>query len=285
MSLLHRIIDSHIHLCSLAKHNPDRIAWLAEHRCAVISWAFGGNIGTASDLKHYFSYRLTIFDDLRRRGLDCYHLCGIHPRKLPPDLRPEAVAGLLTPFLDIPECLGIGEIGLETGSSLEREILCAQLELGLSLGRPEVRFGIHTPRKEKASITAQLLRLLDVFKTLPHVAVIDHCTHEIIGPVLSRGYHAGISLSRIKSSEVELIQMLESHAPEAGRIMCNTDSGRDFFEDMVLAVHAGKIEQKIAENVFSGTAARFFGIAGEGGATSDCRIVRGERIPTVFSFI
>lgn len=259
---MHHIIDSHVHLCHLAKHNPDRITWLAGHQCTVISWAFGGNIGAVSDLEHYFSYRRSIFKELRRCGLDCYDLCGIHPRKIPPDLRPEAVAGLLTPFLEAPECLGIGEIGLETGSTLEQEILCAQIELGLSPGRPEVRFGIHTPRKGKASITAQLLLLLDAYEALPAAAVIDHCTHEIIGSVLSRGYHAGISLSRIKSSEAELIHMLECHAREADKIMCNTDSGSEFYEDLVLAALAGGIEQKIAENVFSGTAARFFGIAG-----------------------
>ena len=259
--VLHHIIDSHIHLCHIERYHRERIAWLAEHQCRVISWAYGVNIGTVSDLKHYFTHRLSIFKALRRRGLDCYDLCGIHPRKIPPDLRPEAVADLLAPFMERPECLGIGEIGLETGSSQEREILCAQLEFGLGLGRPEVRFGIHTPRKEKISITTQLLQLLDAYEMLPAVAVIDHCTREIIGSVLSRGYHAGISLSPIKSSGAELMKMLKCHASQTGRIMCNTDSGRDFYEDLVLASLAGGIEKKIAENVFFGTAAQFFGIA------------------------
>jgi predicted metal-dependent TIM-barrel fold hydrolase len=260
---LHCLIDSHVHLCLLSKHNPDRIAWLPENCCTVISWAFGGDIGTVSDLKHYFSYRLSTFRDLRRRGLDCYDLCGIHPRKIPPDLRPEAVADILTPFLETPECLGIGEIGLETGSSLEQEILCAQLEFGLALGRPDIRFGIHTPRKEKASITARLLRLLEAYKALPAVTVIDHCNREIIGSVLSGGYHAGISLSRTKSTEAELNRMLRCHAAETDKIMCNTDSGRDFFEDLVLTALSGEIDRKIAENVFYNTAARFFGIPAE----------------------
>ncbi len=260
--VLHRIIDSHLHLCHIAQHHPERIAWLIEHQCAVISWAYGGKVRTVSDLSHYFSHRLSIFEELRQRGLDCYDLCGIHPRKIPPDLRPEAVADLLTPFMERPECLGIGEIGLETGSSLEREILCAQLEFGLARGWPDTRFGIHTPRKEKASITTQLLQLLDAYEALPAVAVIDHCTREIVGPVLSRGYHAGISLSPIKSSGAELIRILNRHASETDRIMCNTDSGGDFYEDLVLASAAGGIEKKIAEDVFSGTAARFFGIAG-----------------------
>ena len=258
---MHHIIDSHVHLCHLARHNPERVAWLVEHQCSVISWAYGEKTGTVADLERYFSSRLSVFRELRRCGLDCYDLCGVHPRKIPPDLRPEAVAGLLTPFLERPECLGIGEIGLETGSALEREILCAQLELGLGLGRPEIRFGIHTPRREKASVAAQLLQLLDAYETLPAVAVVDHCTHEIIGPVLAKGYHAGISLSPVKSSGAELVRMVKRHTAETDRIMCNTDSGNDFYEDLVLASRAEEIDMKAAENVFRGTAARFFGIA------------------------
>lgn len=257
---MRRIIDSHVHLCNIAKYNPDRIDWLITRRFSVISWAFGGNIGSVSDLKRYFSDRLSVFEDLRRLGLDCYNLCGIHPRKIPPDLKPESVAGLLVPFLDSPECLGIGEIGLETGSTLEQEILCAQLEMGISLKRQELRFGIHTPRREKVTVTAQLLPLLANYEALPAVTVIDHCTFEILGSVLSGGYHAGISLSPGKSSASELIRILKRHDQEVDRIMCNSDSGRDFFDDLLLTVISGSIEQRIAEKVFYGTSARFFGI-------------------------
>lgn len=255
------IIDSHLHLCCLVQHHPDRIDWLIENQCSVISWAYGETIRSVSDLKRYFSHRLSVFKELRRRGLNCYDLCGIHPRKIPPDLRPESVADLLTPFLERRECRGIGEIGLETGSSLEREILCAQVELGLAPGRPEVRFGIHTPRKEKTAITTQLLSLLEVYSALPTVAVIDHCSHEIIGSVLSKGYHAGISLSPVKSSTDELIHMLTCQASKADKIMCNTDSGDDFYEDLVHTALAGEIETEVAEKIFSGVAARFFGVA------------------------
>ena len=256
------IIDSHVHLCLLHKYNPDRIAWLIEHRCSVISWAFGGTIANVSDLKHYLSHRVSVFRELRRRGLDCYHLCGIHPRKIPRDLRPEAVAGLLVPFLDHPECLGIGEIGLEAGTRLEEEILCAQLEFGLSLGRRDLRFGLHTPRDQKPAITRRLFSLLDMYETLPAMAVVDHCTHGTIGPVLSRGFHAGISLSRVKTSENELVQILKLFGAESDRIMCNTDSGREFHEDLVTAQRNGLLHKDVTGNLFYCTAARFFGIAG-----------------------
>ncbi len=259
------IIDSHVHLRLLARYNPERIDWLMGHGCSVISWAFGGNFASVSGLTQYLRDRQVVFNELRRHGLDCYHLSGIHPRKIPPNLRPEDVPDLLAPFLEVPECLGIGEIGLETGSSREQEFLCAQVEFGLSLARPDLRFGIHTPRQQKSKITRQLLDLLKPYESLAAVAVIDHCSPETIDRVLSDGYHAGISLSRTKSSEEDLLRMLAAFHPESNRIMCNTDSSRDFHEDLVLASQSGKIEKRVAENVFYGTAARFFGISGQTG--------------------
>jgi len=256
-----RIIDSHVHLQLLYKYNPERVDWLVSRNCCVISWAFGGNIGLVSDLERYFDTRRSIFEGLRRRGLDCYHLCGIHPRKIPSDLRPESVADLLLPFLEDVHCLGIGEIGLEAGTSREREILCAQLEFGLSLGRPDIRFGIHTPRQRKEAITQQLFGILAPYEAaLSPVAVIDHCTPETIGEVLSRGYHAGISLSRNKSSENDLVRMMDRFGDESERIMCNTDSSREFFEDLVLSSRSAKLKTQAAENIFFATASRFFGI-------------------------
>ena len=261
MENMNRIIDSHVHLQLLYKYNPERIPWLIGHNCCVISWAFGGDIGSVSDLKQYYDTRRSVFEELRRRGLDCYHLCGIHPRKIPPDLRPEKVADLLAPFLEVPECLGVGEVGLETGSSREQEILCAQVEFGLSLERPDIRFGIHTPRKQKEIVTGQLLGVLAPYQvSLAPVAVIDHCAPKTIGEVLSRGYHAGISLSRNKSSGDELVEMMGLFGSESHRIMCNTDSGQEFFEDFINASRDGRIEKKVAGNIFCGTASRFFGI-------------------------
>lgn len=259
--MMNRMIDSHVHLGLLYKYNPERIEWLVRHNCSVISWAFGGDIGSVSDLKRYLEKRRSIFEGLRARGLDCYYLCGIHPRKIPSDLRPGAVAGLLSPFLEDAECLGIGEIGLEAGTSREAEILCAQLEFGLSLGRPDIRFGIHTPRQRKETVTRRLFDILASYEaSLAPVAVIDHCTVETIGKVLSRGYHAGISLSRNKSSIDDLIRMMERYGGESDRVMCNTDSGREFSDGLVSASSQEKIAPHIAENIFSATASRFFGI-------------------------
>jgi hypothetical protein len=42
--------------------------------------------------------------------------------------------------------------------------------------------------------------------------------------------------------------------------MCNTDSSREFFEDLVLGSRNPKLKPQVAENIFFTTASRFFGI-------------------------
>ena len=83
-----RVIDSHLHLCLIAKHHPDRIKWLVDHNCGAISWAYGGEIETRSDLEKYLACHRDLVHELKGEGLDCFFLTGVHPRKIPADLLP-----------------------------------------------------------------------------------------------------------------------------------------------------------------------------------------------------
>jgi len=231
-SVKDRIIDSHVHLDLIYKENPNRIEWLKEYGYILISWAFATGIKSLSGLKEYMQDKTDIIRHLRREGLDCFLLCGIHPRNIAPDIHPEDVEDILLPLLDDPICLGIGEVGLETGSNQEREILEAHLKLGPMLVDMGKRIGIHTPRKNKLEITFKILELLDNHSGLEEIIVIDHCTPETIGYVLEKGYWAGVTLSPIKTSLYDLKRIVNEYPLYLHRIMCNTDSGMVFYEDM-----------------------------------------------------
>ncbi len=252
------LVDSHVHLTIIARRYPQRLAWLEAHGCRLISWAFGLKINAATALSRYLQQRRVVFKKLKSKGVSCRHLTGIHPRCIPPDLKPEQVPALLAPHLEDPDCRGIGEIGLETADNREMEFLLAQIEWGLSLKREDLRFGIHTPRSEKSRVADILLRHLGAYKGLPGITVIDHCSQETIGRVLAGGYFAGITLSASKTNRVELLRMLAVHGACVDRIMCNTDSGTGFHEDLVAAAGSGCVAPFPARQVFGGTAARFF---------------------------
>lgn len=254
-------IDSHVHLDLIAQNHPWRIQWLRQNRCAVVSWAFGRKIRTIQALEQYLNAQRRIMKQMVHQGdVRAYYLCGIHPRNIPANMVPGDIADLLKPFLGVPGCLGIGEIGLETGTALEKEFFIAQLELARSLGDSELRIGVHTPRSNKEAVTRQILEVLNPFQDLKAAIVVDHCNARTIGTVLADGYMAGVTLSPPKTSFAELQLMLNEHHGRTHRIMCNTDSGLNFYEDLIRSAACPAIATDTKAAIFHDNAARFFSI-------------------------
>ncbi len=225
-------IDSHVHLDIIADRHPERITWLKQTGCIPISWAFGCGIKTHKDLQMYLQRQQKTIHRLSAQGLPCFYLTGIHPRNIPSGLSPDAVSSTLLPSLDDERCLGIGEIGLETGAPQELQIFSAQLAMLPEVVRRNKIVGVHTPRMNKQEITDSILSLLHKHRDCAHAVVIDHCTEKTIGRVLQEGYWAGITLSPQKTSVAELEHILATHQNGYNRIMLNTDSGSELFDDL-----------------------------------------------------
>jgi predicted metal-dependent TIM-barrel fold hydrolase len=187
-------------------------------------------------------------------------LAGIHPRNIPEDLHPEAVRDLVMPCIEHDLCLGIGEIGLEMGTAHEEEIFQAQLEVALELHCPELRLGVHTPRSNKAVVTHQTLAIIEKYPRLNSLLVMDHCSTATLPEVLGRDLFAGVTLSPPKTTLGQLTEMRANHAWADRRVMCNTDSGLDFYEDLVKAASSQILPLSARRQLFQENAARFFGL-------------------------
>jgi len=257
-----KFIDSHVHLDHIYSDNSDRISWLEKAGCTTVSWSFCKPVESVTDILRCLTNHAEIVNEVSATRFPCYYLAGIHPRNISADLKPEHIRELILPYLDDPICLGIGEIGLETGSPREAEILLAHLELADEVtGRRKV-FGIHTPRGNKANVTSQTLDLLKPYADYKERIVIDHCTLEIIGDVLSAGFWAGVTLSPVKASGQEVLDIIRRHDRYLSRIMLNTDSGTTFYEDLYEFAQCAELDLKIIERLTRSSAERFFGISG-----------------------
>lgn len=255
------LIDSHVHLDHIAARHPGRIQWLMDHRCAVVSWAWSPRPDHVADMQAYLTQKRAAIHVLSGRGLPCGYLAGVHPRNITADMNPDDAVRLVKSCLDDPLCLGMGEIGLEYDSLHEKEILAAQLSLLPELVAAGKKIGLHTPRKNKTDVTLALLALLEATPEIKPVAIIDHCSAGTLPAVLEAGYHAGITLSPIKTDWRSLPALVEKHADSIDRILCNTDSGTDFYEDLLTASKAGQLEPDTADKLLRGNAARFFQLA------------------------
>jgi predicted metal-dependent TIM-barrel fold hydrolase len=251
-------VDSHVHLDRIFAENRERISWLRDAGCLVISWAFGDGIASVSDLKDYLYLKKDTIHRINKTGLPCFYLAGIHPRNVPPDLKPETIKDILAPYLDDPLCLGIGEIGLENGSYQEKEVLSAQLAMAHDVtGRDKV-FGIHTPRENKVQITAEILTIIEQFPEYYNSIVVDHCTLETAGKVIAMGLWAGVTLSPIKTSSEELHQIIAENPSHQDRIMLNTDSGNIFYEDLYRFYHSEDCPVDLRTKLVEDNALRFY---------------------------
>lgn len=257
---MQQIVDSHVHLDLIEHYHPTRISWLKENGVHVVSWAYFAGVDLASGLEKCLAEKARCIRTLSESGLGCHFLAGVHPRSISPDLKPERIPSLLEPILADPRCRGIGEIGLETGSTREKEVLIAQLELGKTAMEGGMVVGVHTPRGNKEGLTETTLAILEDFQTLSPVLVVDHCTPETIAPVLDAGYWAGVTLSPDKTSWEEMKGIVAGSSAFLDRIMCNTDSGSMFFEDAVRYSRSPELPEGIREKLFRQNALRFFSL-------------------------
>jgi len=255
-------IDSHVHLDHLYRHQPERIGWMRKKKCFPISWSFALQAGSVSELRNYLKSKADTMRELDRCQLPCRFLAGIHPRNMVSGLKPESVRDLLMPYLEMDLCLGVGEIGLETASTQEIEVLHAHLELRREVAELDKVFGIHTPRRNKSAVTRQTLDLLKPCKDYGDRIVVDHCMPETISEVLSAGFWAGVTLSPAKAGDSDMKTIIDHHAPDLSGIMVNTDSGAGFFEDLFQFAQAPAIDMETRRGLTRFNAARFFRLTG-----------------------
>jgi hypothetical protein len=255
------LIDSHVHLDLTFSGQPGRIAWMKQNHYLPVSWAFGSNIVTTADLRAYLLFQQKTIRRIHGEGLVCYYLSGVHPRNIPWDLDVKVIPELLGPYLEDPLCRGIGEIGLETGTEREVEVLLAQLELADRVMEKGRGFGLHTPRGNKAAVTLHLLEVLKPCHRAKDRMVVDHCTPETIGEVLKAGYRAGITVSPAKSKASDVQAILSRYPEYEDRIMINTDSGGRFCEDLFALAESNVIEESKKQKILVQNAAVFYGIS------------------------
>ncbi len=149
-------------------------------------------------------------------GMELYPAIGIHPRCIPPKYE-RAVESL-----EEIECVAFGEIGLETASDLEIEVLKEQLKLAKRLDKLCI---IHTPRRNKVEVTEKTLKILQDVSFPESLAVVDHATKDTAKMIVDAGYYAGLTVQVGKLNAEEVYEIVSELGFE--RFVLNSDTGFD----------------------------------------------------------
>lgn len=208
-------IDPHLHMVS---RTTDDYETLAKMGCVAISepafWA-GFDRGSADSFRDYFR-QLTSVEPKRAAQYGIQHftwLC-INAKEAENVSLSREVLRVIPDFLDCPNVLGIGEIGLNKNTRNEAIVFQEHVELALKY---EQQILIHTPHLEdKYQGTRMILDMLADHSALSRSRVlVDHVEEHTVGAVLEAGYWAGMTLYPVtKCTPARAVDVIERFGAE-----------------------------------------------------------------------
>jgi uncharacterized protein len=213
--------DPHIHMVSRI---TDDYETLAKMGCVGMSepafWA-GFDRGSAESFRDYFR-QLTEVEPKRAAQYGIQHFCWlcINAKEAENVSLSREVIKIIPEFLDKPNVLGIGEIGLNKNTRNEAIIFLEHLELAV---KHDQQILIHTPHLEdKYQGTRMILDMLTGDSRIePSRVLVDHVEEHTIRPVLEEGFWAGMTLYPVsKCTPQRACDMVEMYGPE--RLMVNS---------------------------------------------------------------
>ncbi len=214
-------IDPHIHMVS---RTTDDYETLAKMGCVAMSepafWA-GFDRGSVDSFRDYFR-QLTEVEPKRAAMYGIQHftwLCINAKEAENVSLSREVIAMILE-FLDRPNVLGIGEIGLNKNKKNVSIIFLEHLQLAI---KHDQQILIHTPHLEdKYQGTRMILDMLCDDSRIDHSRVlVDHVEEHTVRHVLEQGFWAGMTLYPItKCTPQRACDIIEMYGPE--RLMVNS---------------------------------------------------------------
>lgn len=236
-----RYIEPHAHMVSRVTDDYERMALAGcQAVCEPAFWA-GFDRSAAAGFFDYFS-QLTEHEPKRAAKFGLKHFCWlcINPKEAEDVKLAEEVIALIPGFLDRPNVLGIGEIGLNKNSRNELKVLEMHVDLASQYNQLIL---VHTPHLEDKLKGTRLI--LNVLKNDKRVrserVIIDHVEEHTVELVLDAGYWAGMTLyPETKCSPARAIDILEMYGQE--RIWLN--SACDWGVSDPLAVPKTAVEMK-----------------------------------------
>ncbi len=208
-------IDIHAHMISRTTDDYERMAIAG---CVALTepafWA-GYDRRSADVFADYFNH-LTDFEPARaaQYGIDHYTWLCLNPKEGEDRELARQVLAIIPEFLDRPNVLGIGEIGLNRVTRNELATFKDHVDLAVS---HEQTIHIHTPHLEdKYKGTKVIVETLAANSQVdPNRVMVDHAEEHTIDMILGNGFWTGVTLYPMtKTSPGRAVDMIERYGTE-----------------------------------------------------------------------
>ncbi|WP_034388842.1 TatD family hydrolase [Deinococcus sp. YIM 77859] len=208
-------IDLHAHMISRTTDDYHRMALTG---CLAVTepafWSGRDRLGPQA-FADYFDH-LTTFEPARaaQYGIAHYTWLCLNPKEGEDRELARQVLALIPGFLDRPNVLGIGEIGLNRVTRNELATFLDHVELALEHSQ---LIHIHTPHLEdKYKGTRVIVEALTQDPRIdPNRVMIDHAEEHTVEMILGNGFWTGLTLyPKTKASPARAIDMIELHGAD-----------------------------------------------------------------------
>lgn len=256
-------IDIHAHMVSRTTDDYRRMALTG---CVAVTepafWA-GFDRTSASVFADYFDH-LTDFEPKRAAtyGIDHYTWLCLNPKEGEDrDLAREVLA-IIPGFLERPNVLGIGEIGLNRVTRNELATFLDHVELALE---HDQLIHIHTPHLEdKYKGTRVIVETLAADGRIdPGRVMIDHAEEHTAGMILEHGFWAGLTLYPVtKVSPGRAVDMIELYGTDRICVASACDWGESeplAIPEFVLEMRRRRHPETVIREIVYENAAEFLG--------------------------
>ncbi len=214
-------IDPHVHMISRTTDDYERMTRMG---CVAISepafWA-GFDRGSAESFRDYFR-QLTEFEPMRAgwSGIQHYTWLCINAKEAENVALSREVIKLIPEFLDKPNVLGIGEIGLNKNTMNESTIFQEHVDLAVRMNQLIL---IHTPHlQDKFKGTHMIVDMLRADpRVQPHRVLIDHVEEHTVRLAKDHGFWCAMTLyPTTKCTPARAADIIEHYGDE--QIMVNS---------------------------------------------------------------
>lgn len=250
------LVDSHTHAGMIPYDGLVAMAANGINKAISCSVVF-----SARHAESYFDHFRTISGFYRQvaasAGVDLYTAVGVHPMGIPEDWA--RVIDQLPEFLNAETVVGIGEVGINNNSPVEKEVFKAQLEVARDSNVPVI---IHTPKENRQAIVSIMLDMAAGAGINPGLLVVDHAHLDIIGQINEFGAIPGLTIKERNLAPDVLVTNLELFKNG----MLNSDYSNAMPNDPISMLEAVKLlqQENVDENIINemagGRASKLYGI-------------------------
>ncbi len=256
-------IDIHAHMVS---RTTDDYRQMALTGCVALTepafWA-GWDRSSADGFEDYFR-QLTEFEPRRaaQHGIRHYTWLCLNPKEGEDRALAREVLARIPKYLDRPNVLGIGEIGLNRVT--RNEVATFEDHVALAVEHDQL-IHIHTPHLEDklkgTRVTIESLQRHPAVR--PGRVLVDHAEEHTLAGILAGGFWAGITLyPQTKVSPQRAVDMIEVHGPERICVASACDWGPSVpvaVPQFVLEMRRRRHPEELIRQVVYENPARFLG--------------------------